>query len=97
MVGILPLLSQRSVQAQFLKPMLVALGSAVGFAIFISLFLVPAMYVIGAEVKRIFAWTWGGQPFRHIGDGYSGHVTIDEEELIGTSGSSGSPPMAPAE
>jgi multidrug efflux pump subunit AcrB len=97
MVGILPLLSQRSVQAQFLKPMLVALGSAVGFAIFISLFLVPALYVIGAEVKRIFAWTWGGQPFRHIGDGYSGHVTIDEEELIGTSGGSGSPPMAPAE
>lgn len=97
MVGILPLLSQRSVQAQFLKPMLVALGSAVGFAIFISLFLVPALYVIGAEVKRIFAWTWGGQPFRHIGDGYSGHVTIDEEELIGTSGSSGSGPMAPAE
>ena len=97
MVGILPLLSQRSVQAQFLKPMLVALGSAVGFAIFISLFLVPALYVIGAEVKRIFAWTRGGQPFRHIGDGYSGHVTIDEEELIGTSGGSGSPPMAPAE
>jgi len=49
----------------------------------------------------VFAWTWGGQPFRHIGDGYSGHVTIDEEELIGTSGGhdsdSGSPPMAPAE
>ncbi|HPF24106.1 MAG TPA: efflux RND transporter permease subunit [Hyphomonas sp.] len=97
MVGILPLLSQRSVQAQFLKPMLVALGSAVGFALFISLFLVPALYVIGAEIKRIFAWTWGGQPFRHIGDGYSGHVTVDEEELIGSSGGSGSPPLAPAE
>ena len=97
MVGILPLLSQRSVQAQFLKPMLVALGSAVGFAIFITLFLVPALYVIGAEIKRIFAWTWGGQPFRHIGDGYSGHVTIDEEELIGTGGGDGSPPLAPAE
>ena len=97
MVGILPLLSQRSVQAQFLKPMLVALGSAVGFALFISLFLVPALYVIGAEIKRVFAWTWGGQPFRHIGDGYTGHVTIDEEELIGTSSNSGNPPMAPAE
>lgn len=97
MVGILPLLSQRSVQAQFLKPMLVALGSAVGFALFISLFLVPALYVIGAEIKRVFAWTWGGQPFRHIGDGYSGHVTVDEEELIGTSGTGGSRPLAPAE
>ena len=97
MVGILPLLSQRSVQAQFLKPMLVALGSAVGFALFISLFLVPALYVIGAEIKRVFAWTWGGQPFRHIGDGYSGHVTVDEEELIGTSGPGGSAPLAPAE
>jgi multidrug efflux pump subunit AcrB len=97
MVGILPLLSQRSVQAQFLKPMLVALGSAVGFALFITLFLVPALYVIGAEIKRIFAWTWGGHPFQHIGDGYSGHVTIDEEELIGTSGRTDSSPMAPAE
>lgn len=97
MVGILPLLSQRSVQAQFLKPMLVALGSAVGFAIFITLFLVPALYVIGAEIKRIFAWTWGGHPFQHIGDGYSGHVTVDEEELIGSGGPGDSPPLAPAE
>lgn len=97
MVGILPLLSQRSVQAQFLKPMLVALGSAVGFALFITLFLVPALYVIGAEIKRVFAWTWGGHPFQHIGDGYSGHVTVDEEELIGSGGPGDSPPLAPAE
>ncbi|MCB9962973.1 MAG: efflux RND transporter permease subunit [Hyphomonas sp.] len=97
MVGVLPLLTQRSVQAQFLKPMLVALSSAVGFALFISLFLVPALYVIGAEIKRVFAWTWGGAPFRHIGDGYSGHVTVDEDELLGTSHDGGDGQLAPAE
>ena len=97
MVGVLPLLTQRSVQAQFLKPMLVALSSAVGFALFISLFLVPALYVIGAEIKRVFAWTWGGAPFKHIGDGYSGEVSVDEEELIGTSHSGDSGGLAPAE
>ncbi len=95
LVGIMPLLAQRSVQAQFLKPMIVALGSAVGFALFVSLFLVPAMYVIGAEIKRVFAWTWGGHPFTQIGDGYTGHVTVDEDELIGTSHEGGG--LAPAE
>jgi hypothetical protein len=47
--------------------------------------MVPAMYAIGAEIGRVFAWTWGGKPFRNIGEGYSGHVTVDEDELIGTS------------
>jgi multidrug efflux pump subunit AcrB len=85
-VGILPLLAERSVQAQFLQPMIVALGYAVAFALFVSLLLVPALYAVGVEIGRIFRWTWGGQPYRQIGETYSGAATIDEEELIGTSG-----------
>lgn len=91
-VGILPLLAERSVQAQFLQPMLISLGCAVAFALFVSLFLVPAMYAIGVEIGRIFAWTWSGRPYRQIGETYSGQATIDEEELIGTSGKPGSSP-----
>ncbi|MCI4646134.1 MAG: efflux RND transporter permease subunit [Hyphomonadaceae bacterium] len=84
-VGVLPLIAERSVGAQFLKPMVVSLGSAVTFALFVSLLLVPALYAIGVEVGRIFNWSWNGRPFRQIGETYSGHATIDEEELIGTS------------
>ncbi|MEO1641699.1 MAG: efflux RND transporter permease subunit [Pseudomonadota bacterium] len=84
-VGILPLIAEKSVQAQFLKPMVISLGCAVAFAIFMSLFLVPALYAIGVEIGRVFKWTWGGVPYRRIGEGYSGEVSIDEEELIGSS------------
>lgn len=88
-VGILPLIAERSVQAQFLKPMVVSLGYAVAFAIFVSLLMVPAMYAVGVEVGRIFRWTWGGKPYRQIGDGYTGQVTLDEEALMGTSNNGG--------
>ncbi|WP_300375806.1 efflux RND transporter permease subunit [Henriciella sp.] len=84
-VGILPMIAQKSVQAQFLKPMVVSLGSAVAFALFVSLLMVPALYAVGCEVGRIFRWTWGGLPYRRIGESYEGDVHIDEEELIGTS------------
>ncbi len=96
-VGILPLIAEKSVQAQFLKPMVVSLGAAVAFALFVSLLMVPALYAVGVEIGRVFRWTWGGKPFRQIGETYSGEVTIDEDELIGTSQDSGLGPMAPAE
>ncbi|WP_290491057.1 efflux RND transporter permease subunit, partial [Hyphomonas sp. UBA4508] len=96
-VGILPLIAEKSVQAQFLKPMVVSLGAAVAFALFVSLLMVPALYAVGVEIGRIFRWTWGGKPFRQIGETYSGEVTIDEDELIGTSKDGGLGPMAPAE
>ena len=94
-VGILPLIAERSMQAQFLKPMVISLGYAVAFAIFVSLFLVPTLYAVGVEIGRIFRWSWGGRPYRKIGESYTGEVTIDEEELIGTSAES--PRPMPAE
>ena len=92
-VGILPLMAERSVQAQFLQPMIVSLGYAVAFALFVSLLMVPALYAVGVEVGRIFRWTWGGKPYRQIGEGYTGQVTLDEEALMGTS--LGEPPGTP--
>lgn len=94
-VGILPLIAERSMQAQFLKPMVISLGYAVAFAIFVSLFLVPTMYAVGVEIGRVFRWTWSGRPYRKIGESYTGEVTIDSEELIGSS-ADGPRPM-PAE
>lgn len=96
-VGILPLMAERSVQAQFLQPMIVSLGYAVAFAIFVSLLMVPALYAVGVEIGRIFRWTWGGKPYRQIGEGYTGHVTLDEEALMGTSQDRPGPAAQPAE
>ena len=80
-VGILPMMTQRSIQAQFLKPMVISLGCAVAFALFVSLIMVPALYAVGVEVGRVFRWTWAGRPYRHIGETYEGEANIDEEEL----------------
>nr|WP_070961427.1 efflux RND transporter permease subunit [Hyphomonas sp. Mor2] len=94
-VGILPLIAERSMNAQFLKPMVISLGYAVAFAIFVSLLLVPTLYAVGVEIGRVFRWSWAGRPYRQIGESYTGEVTIDSEELIGTSGGHAQP--APAE
>lgn len=94
-VGILPLIAERSIQAQFLKPMVISLGYAVAFALFVSLLLVPTLYAVGVEIGRVFRWSWAGRPYRKIGETYTGEVTIDEEELIGTSAES--PRPMPAE
>ncbi|MEM8919720.1 MAG: efflux RND transporter permease subunit [Pseudomonadota bacterium] len=92
-VGILPMIADRSVQAQFLKPMVVSLGCAVVFALFISLLLVPALYAIGVEIKRYFDWMLRGTPFRPIGG------TYDESTTLHAGGSAGDLPPAtqPAE
>ncbi len=74
-IGILPMIMDRSTQAQFLKPMVVSLGCAVVFALFISLFMVPALYAVGVEVRRLARWIVKGVPYQHIGGNY------DENEI----------------
>lgn len=69
-VGVLPMIAERSVQAQFMKPMVVAMGAAVAFALFVSLLMVPALYAVGAELARFFRWMWWGKPFQSIGATY---------------------------
>ena len=52
--GITPLMLEKSVQAQFLIPMAVALAFGVLFATLISLLLVPASYLIVEDIQRPF-------------------------------------------
>ena len=80
-VGVLPLIAERSVQAQFLKPMVISLGCAVAFALFVSLLLVPAMYAVGVEIGRFFSWLWGGKPLRSIGETYEGSVSENADDI----------------
>lgn len=79
-VGILPMIAERSIDAQFLKPMVLSLGCAVGFSIFVSLFFVPALYLIGVEIGRFFKWAWSGRPYRKIGETYLGDDEPDDLE-----------------
>ncbi|MBT4522340.1 MAG: efflux RND transporter permease subunit [Halieaceae bacterium] len=50
-IGLIPIMAERSVDAQFLKPAVLALAFGVLFALFVTLFMVPALYCIGEDVR----------------------------------------------
>ena len=75
-IGVTPMILDRSVQADFLRPMVVSLGSAVLFAMFVSLLFVPALYLIGTELRRYFLWAIKNEPYRPIGGRFEG-VDVD--------------------
>ena len=52
--GLMPLLFEKSTQAQFLIPMAVSLGFGILFATVITLFIVPLNYLILEDIKRYF-------------------------------------------
>jgi len=54
-IGLMPLLFEKSTQAQFLIPMAVSLGFGILFATFITLLLIPVNYMLVERVKGIFA------------------------------------------
>ncbi len=51
--GLLPILLEKSLQAQFLIPMAVSLSFGIVFATLITLVLVPAVYLIVEDIKRL--------------------------------------------
>ena len=59
--GVTPLILEKSLQAQFMIPMAVALASGVLFATLITLVLVPASYLILEDVRGFFRWLYGGR------------------------------------
>jgi len=50
-VGLLPIMSETSVQAQFLIPMVISLAFGVLFATGVTLLLVPCLYLLGDQVS----------------------------------------------
>ncbi len=52
--GLMPLLFEKSTQAQFLIPMAVSLGFGILFATVITLFIVPLNYLILEDIKQYF-------------------------------------------
>lgn len=53
-VGLIPLMMERSIQAGWLVPIGVGLAFGVLFALLVTLFFVPALYGIGADIRRGF-------------------------------------------
>ena len=100
-VGITPILFETSSQAEFLKPMVVALAFGVLFDFFLTLMLVPAMYGIGIDISRKFKGLWTGQKQPPLGSHYDPHLALAlddfEAESLGKSGPSTTASPTPAE
>ncbi|GAB3289645.1 efflux RND transporter permease subunit [Parahaliea aestuarii] len=54
-IGLIPIMAERSTEAQFLKPAVLSLAFGVLFALFVTLLMVPALYLIGEDCSRLFA------------------------------------------
>ena len=59
-IGLVPLMTERSLQAQWLIPIAIGLAFGVVFALLVTLFFVPALYGIGADIKRFFKYLISG-------------------------------------
>lgn len=53
--GLLPMIMEKSLQAQFLIPMAVSLAYGILFSTVITLFLIPALYMSWNDIKRILS------------------------------------------
>ncbi len=54
-VGLTPMMLERSIQAAFLQPIVIALAFGVFFAFFVTLLMVPSLYGIGLDISEFFA------------------------------------------
>lgn len=61
-VGIMPMALETDLQARFLIPMAVSLGFGILFATFITLFLVPVIYLIMEDAGRLLRRLFGMAP-----------------------------------
>ncbi|MFD2257548.1 efflux RND transporter permease subunit [Luteolibacter algae] len=62
--GLIPLLFDRSLQAQLLIPMATSLAFGILFATAITLYLIPSSYLVAEEIRMILgkAWNWWRYP-----------------------------------
>ncbi|MEH6634256.1 MAG: efflux RND transporter permease subunit [Halioglobus sp.] len=54
-MGLLPIQLETSIQSNFVKPMAISIAFGVLFATFVTLYLVPVLYYVGRDIKRLFA------------------------------------------
>ena len=61
--GLMPILAESSSQAQTVKPMAGSLCFGLAFATVLTLFVVPAMYLIVNDLRRFAYWLRHGGPY----------------------------------
>ena len=59
--GLLPLIAEKSMQAQFLIPMAVSIAFGVLFGTLFILAFFPAAILFGNDIKRLSKWIWDGK------------------------------------
>ncbi len=64
--GLVPLMFDKALHAQFLKPMAISLGYGILFATAITLLFIPIAYLILEDIKSLFksSWRWYLKPFQ---------------------------------
>ncbi|MEO1658366.1 MAG: efflux RND transporter permease subunit [Pseudomonadota bacterium] len=87
-IGLLPIMFENSLDAAFLKPVVISLAFGVLFALFVTLFFVPSMYAVGADISRWLLSMWTGEAQPKLGEGASTGELPDIQ---------GAAPHAPAE
>ncbi|MEO1043585.1 MAG: efflux RND transporter permease subunit, partial [Pseudomonadota bacterium] len=70
-IGLMPIIFETSRDAQFLKPVVISLAFGVLFALFVTLFFVPSMYAVGADISRVLLGWWSGEKQPKLGEGAS--------------------------
>lgn len=65
MAGLAPLLLEQSFQAQFLIPMAISIVFGLAFATALTLMLVPSLYLMLEDVRRLLDHVWSGRRPRH--------------------------------
>jgi len=63
-LGLAPLMAERSFQARFLIPMAVSISFGLMFATVLTLAVVPSIYLIAEDLKRVTRWVWYGRQMR---------------------------------
>ena len=58
--GLLPIISEKSLQAQYVIPMAVSLAFGLMFATFVTLFVVPCLFLELNRARRVLRWLWRG-------------------------------------
>ena len=82
-IGLAPLLYERSQQAQFLKPTVITLVYGLGFGVVLVLLVVPALLAVQADIHRQVAAFRRGIRARHGGGAVRGTTLLGVALVLG--------------
>ena len=61
-LGLLPIQMETSIQSEFVKPMAISISFGVLFATFVTLILVPVIYVVAKDLEGLAKRVWPYTP-----------------------------------